>query len=562
MSENKKRIFLFAAYDPEGLAGPALLWYLQALHKHGEIILCMDNECSEIEKLNEYCLHTEALKHNEYDFGSYKRAFAWASEHMDLGSYDYLYLVNDSVFGPLEDISGLLESMEALEHDAFSLVYNPHRTKPHLQSWFIGLRPSVFREEFFSDFMESVRSHDKIDVCELYETGLTRLLSENGKRYGGLFTLRGKAIYNKVRSNVHKGIPFIKRTSFTRHNGSIGTEIRQVLGSCSPECRNAVVKDAERLYGKEYTDKLLSNSCLKSKMLYLKYLWSKLFLSLILLGFSSFMLRAQEPDFSLFLKSDSLQVHEIKAEQGNGVLYSFVGHHGPAVESSHSIFRLYFNESGAIDLYSKSGGQSELRKYLWYPDEQERATGAGEDAYLVGRSLGIGGIALWDGEKIVRLKASKGRTARVGDIIRFKKVKGAFAELIAYGVICDGESYDISIRIETTTGKREAKITAKELNGRKVHFVTGIKCDGHAQNYMGRGLIAVWNSDLEESESRTEVGTALKYKGSQFPDKPAYDGQMYYLISKKRNKVSTSILGASNLESELCDFDKFIDYIN
>ena len=105
---------------------------------------------------------------------------------------------------------------------------------------------------------------------------------------------------------------------------------------------------------------------------------------------------------SLFWKTDSLQVNEIVSDVPD--LSQEVGHQGPAVENTHMLLSLCFDDSGAIDLYSKSGRGMELRRYLWNPtaDEQENE-GAGADAYVVGETLGCGGFALWDGEKIVRL---------------------------------------------------------------------------------------------------------------------------------------------------------------
>ena len=100
---------------------------------------------------------------------------------------------------------------------------------------------------------------------------------------------------------------------------------------------------------------------------------------------------------SLFWRSDSLQVDEIVSETANQ--YKKVGHHGPAVENSHMALRLYFNDSGAIDVYSKSGRGMELEHYLWYPTSiQQTENGAGCDEYRVGKTVGLGGIALWDGE--------------------------------------------------------------------------------------------------------------------------------------------------------------------
>ncbi len=275
----KKRLFLFAAYDPEGVVGSSLIWYLRCLDACGDIILYMDNACTEEElsKLDGYCIHSGASRHNEYDFGSYKRAFLWASENLDLASYDYLYLVNDSVFGPLGEIEAVLEKMEALGKGAFSLVLNPHKRNPHLQSWFIGMGREVFAQEFFREFIGSVRVHDKLDVCELYESGFTRLLERSGTDYAALHALKGKAIYNDLKKNFDKGIPFIKKSAFTRHNGSLGRQIRQVLDKCSPECRHAIISDAERLYGKSYINRLLTVNIISTTARYFKYLGNKIF---------------------------------------------------------------------------------------------------------------------------------------------------------------------------------------------------------------------------------------------------------------------------------------------
>ena len=153
---------------------------------------------------------------------------------------------------------------------------------------------------------------------------------------------------------------------------------------------------------------------------------------------------------SLFWKKDGIQVEEIVSEKADQ--YNKVGHHGPAVENPYMALRIYFNDSGAIDVYSKSGRGMELEKYRWYPDSLARAAyGAGCDEYMVGKTVGLGGIALWDGEKVVRLAATKGRTARVGDT-----KNGSYAEMIAYGVPYNGDSLDVSIRIDMKAKSREA----------------------------------------------------------------------------------------------------------
>ena len=258
---------------------------------------------------------------------------------------------------------------------------------------------------------------------------------------------------------------------------------------------------------------------------------------------------------SLFWRSDSLEVKEIVSEQA--VQYSFVGHHGPAVENSHCILRIYFNDSGSIDVYSKSGKQMELAKYLWYPTErQQKEEGAGCDEYLVGRTVGLGGIALWDGEKEVKLAATKGRTARVGEI-----KGGSFAEMVAYGVQYKGESVDVLIRIEMKDNSRVAKVIAKELNGKKVQFLTGVNYQRGETVEYGRNWIAVWGiHPADVSQNPSPLGGGMWFKPKKFAvvEKTR---DMVRIISKPASEISTEVVAASTKEDELNTEAKFVSYM-
>ena len=245
---------------------------------------------------------------------------------------------------------------------------------------------------------------------------------------------------------------------------------------------------------------------------------------------------------SLFWRSDSLQVGEIVSEEA--VQYRKVGHHGPAVENAGFALRVYFNDSGAVDIYSKSGEQMELLKYLWYPtEEQQREEGAGCDEYLVGKTVGVGGYSLWDGQKEVKLVATAGRTARAG-----KTDGGSFAEIISYGVECGAEKYDISVRVDVFDGDRTARITATELNGRKVRFMTGVNHQSGAEITRGDGWAAVWGvhpSDV--SKNPIPLGAGIIYDTEIFPEVEV-TSDMVRLVSIPSTGVSTRVVAASTKE--------------
>ena len=258
---------------------------------------------------------------------------------------------------------------------------------------------------------------------------------------------------------------------------------------------------------------------------------------------------------SLFWRADSLQIKEIVSERA--VQYNFVGHHGPAVENSRCALRIYFNDSGAIDVYSKSGAQMELAKYHWYPTEQQMAEeGAGCDEYLVGQTVGLGGIALWDGEKEVKLVATKGRTARVGEIRG-----GSFAEIIAYGVMYKGEPVDVSIRVEMSDRSRVAKVIATELGGRKVQFLTGVNFHPGETVEFGKNYIAVWGiHPADVRQNPCELGGGMWFKPNKF-SAPEKTKDMVRIISKPASKIETQVVAASVKESELNTAERFVAYM-
>ncbi len=258
---------------------------------------------------------------------------------------------------------------------------------------------------------------------------------------------------------------------------------------------------------------------------------------------------------SLFMRSDSLQIAEYFSESGNE--YRTVGHHGPAVENSHFALRIYFNDSGAIDVYSKSGRGMELLRYLWYPNEhQQAALGAGCDEYKVGSTVGAGGIALWDGSKEVKLVATKGRRARAG-----RTKGGSFIEMTAYGVAYRGESVDICIRVDMSDRKRTAVVTASELSGRPVQFLTGVNYHGGEQTKMGENYVAAWGvHPADVSAKPSPVGVALKFnKGKFLP--PEKTDDMLRVISKPASRITTTLFAASSKEAELRNAASFISYV-
>ena len=277
--KNTKRLFLFAGYDKHGIIDASLVMYVSALKKLGDVVVCMDSDCddSELKKLNKITLHATAARHGEYDFGSYKRAYNWARKNIDINKYDFVYMVNDSMYGPLFDLMPYLEKLESKNLDAFGMVKNPHKKSPHIQSWFIGMRKSVFMSDWFNNLLQSVcHQENKGLVTILYEHGFTKQLIENNLSWDALYSAPGRSIYNHIKYFYKRRMPFIKKLAISRHYGALGRQLLYILNHTDSKTRDIIMTCAGRVYGTEYLAKTLTHNPLKIMWRNIRYTIHKL----------------------------------------------------------------------------------------------------------------------------------------------------------------------------------------------------------------------------------------------------------------------------------------------
>lgn len=260
-------------------------------------------------------------------------------------------------------------------------------------------------------------------------------------------------------------------------------------------------------------------------------------------------------DNSLYMKSDKITyLTDIGSESGD--LYKTIGHHGPAVENEWMALRIYFSDKVAIDVYSKAKPGLELRKANWYPTPQQQKEGWGADYYKVASTVGLGGVKLWDGEKVVPLNPVTNRLARVG-----KTDTTSWMEMVSRGVPYKGKKVDILVRVTVFSGKREAKVEAISLTGEKVQFATGINYFKDFGTKKGTNYIAVWGKHPEDVAAEiVQIGAAIMYNPKDY-EKTTDDGTQYLLISKPAKSLETSIISSSARETELNTLDKLEAYI-
>jgi lipopolysaccharide biosynthesis protein len=244
-----KRLFIFAGYDPRGTrVTNAELYYIRALSKLGDVVYTMDNNApdNEIAKVRKIpnVLHAAASAHKEYDFGSYKRGYIWAADAGILKNYDWVYLVNNSVFGPFRPLKPVLLKMESSGAEFTGIAVHE---KIYAQSWFMGFARKAFLNDYFDKFMRSIKKEkNKDDVIAKYEFGINRLMAARGHEiYVFLKNNAGENFYDDPLKMLNSGNPFIKKMPFSQsnfYNPAIMRSSALALKSLPDDARDMVIE--------------------------------------------------------------------------------------------------------------------------------------------------------------------------------------------------------------------------------------------------------------------------------------------------------------------------------
>ena len=277
------------------------------------------------------------------------------------------------------------------------------------------------------------------------------------------------------------------------------------------------------------------------------------FLALFLL-MGQIVTAQNKTDISLFSRSDSaVYLNEISSESGD--LYNALGHHGPAIENEWLGLRIYFDHKAAIDVYSKTKPGLELQKARWYPTPEQQKAGWGADYYKVGSTVGLGGIRLWDGEKVVPLHPVSQRWARV-----VKEGTVSFMEMLSKDVLYKGRKVDILVRVTVYSGFRKARVEAFALTDTEVQFATGINYHKGQQVVVEDNRIFTWGLHPEDvAAEEVELGTAILFNPGNF-EKRVDDGTQHLLISKPGKYVECWISSANAKEKDINSLEKFMNF--
>ncbi|KAA1053994.1 Alpha-L-Rha alpha-1,2-L-rhamnosyltransferase/alpha-L-Rha alpha-1,3-L- rhamnosyltransferase [Azospirillum argentinense] len=189
-----KRLVVFVHYDRKGIVHDFARHYLRQLADSGFAIVFVSNAptlgASEVDWLQRHCALILRRANVGYDFGAYKEGIAAIP---DLATLDTLLLANDSVYGPLHHIAGVLERMEPETADVWG-ASDCWEFSFHLQSYFLVFHKPALQSPAFAEFWSKLRYvQSKTWIIMKYEVGLTRAMRQAGLRCRAAFPYRDAA---------------------------------------------------------------------------------------------------------------------------------------------------------------------------------------------------------------------------------------------------------------------------------------------------------------------------------------------------------------------------------
>ncbi len=184
-------ICIFVHYDKHGLVHDYVLLYLQALRDAGRGIVFVTNSPKfpqiERQKLDGLCAKIQWRNNKGYDFGAY------ADGLKSLGNFENYHsitLCNDSVYGPLSDLSAVYDKMDPSAADIWGMT-DSWDQQHHLQSYFLVFHKAALEHLAFQKRWKNyIHVPSKSWVIRKHEIGITGELRKAGLRAKAAFPYR------------------------------------------------------------------------------------------------------------------------------------------------------------------------------------------------------------------------------------------------------------------------------------------------------------------------------------------------------------------------------------
>lgn len=213
-------VCLFVTHAPDVVLKTHVVHHLVALMDAGVQVILIANTDLKPETLaidSDLAARLSGIlvrQNTGFDFGAW--AHAWSL--LDRTAWQRLYLVNDSIVGPLEaaPFNRIMARIKASQSDFIGLTESLAPAR-HLQSYFLVFNRRVLAEPAFDRLMRGVMNfQDKGQVVDVYECRLTQQLCALGLHFQALFPALTSDINNSDDTSIRWarliaiGFPYLK----------------------------------------------------------------------------------------------------------------------------------------------------------------------------------------------------------------------------------------------------------------------------------------------------------------------------------------------------------------
>lgn len=189
--EKAKDFAVFVHYDTKGKVHDFHIEHIRALKAAGRAVIFVSNSPefpdSEREKAAPHCALIAWRRNRGYDFGAYRDGVLLIPDYEAARS---VLLINDSVYGPFQDLKPLFKRMDAKTADIWGLTDN-WDTKWHLQSYFLLFHEAALKSDAVRALWRDWKHvQSKSWVINKLEIGLTGRFQKAGLKCAALWPYR------------------------------------------------------------------------------------------------------------------------------------------------------------------------------------------------------------------------------------------------------------------------------------------------------------------------------------------------------------------------------------
>ena len=251
VARRHNEVALFVTHSPNGSIKGYVNRYATILEDVGidvVLIVAADQRRTSIPwELAERCASIYIRRNVGFDFAAWSHIL---QHDLSLFSSEILYLINDSLIGPLDhgDFIRLIKKVRDAREDIVSLT-DSYEYNWHLQSFFLAIKRRALASYALHGFLNDIINFDnKDEVIRHYELTFGPRMRAWALNCAALFpseiTDRNRSIFG-WRNLVRVGLPFIKASLVVGEHQAIGgAEAKEVIKDFRPRFDDVGLQDA------------------------------------------------------------------------------------------------------------------------------------------------------------------------------------------------------------------------------------------------------------------------------------------------------------------------------